>query len=280
LNGRDLTTSSILNDATDLVRATASPWGALLVIAALPFRFLQVEFVERLAQLGGEAKHYGRALQNTASLAIAAFILLLFFRAVYVRACRLADAGESRQLSLAPFRLSLASLAVYLVTGLAFQTLSILLCFTVIAIPILAIFGGLAAATSDQPRTPSLGTAVRLLGRYTARPATLVGLMLVLAVAFLIIAINLFFTFALLLCMAGGLACVDTTRFDALFTPTSRLFDLLIVAGALALLEPFWMAISVTYVKRVDSRRSGDDLRSWFSELTTEDEPLVAGGER
>jgi hypothetical protein len=207
-------------------------------------------------------------------------VLLMIGRGLFVRACRLADENDELLLSARAIRHSYTSLAVSVVVGLFFQSLSILLCFTVIAIPILAIFAGIAVATSDQQRTPSLLAALRLLGRYTARPATLIGLMLVLSVAFLIVAINLYFGFGLIEWVAGGLGGVDTTRWSALFSPTSRLFDLLLSAGALALLEPFWLAICFTYVKRVDARRSGADLRAWFADIAGDSALVSAGGER
>lgn len=267
MTDRDLSIPTILNDAIDVVRQTASPWGALLFLAALPFRFLQVEFVERLAQLGSEAKHYRHALQNTATLAMLAFVLLTVARLVFVRACSLSGSGQLARGPLLPLRVAPASLALYLVLALLFQTISIVLSFTILVIPIAAILTGVAAAVCERLRTPSLSASLRPLGRYTARPSTLTGLLLVLAVAFLVIALNLYFGFLLLLWLAHGVGGFDVTRWSALFSLSSRLFDLLLVAGALALLEPFWFAICSTYVKRIDSHRSGDDLRAWLHEL-------------
>jgi hypothetical protein len=281
LSERDITTSSILNDAVDLVRRNASPWGALVVVAALPFRFLPVEFIERLIRLGSEATHYRNALQQTATLAMIAFVLLLVARVVFARSCNLSDTAGERLAWSAPLRAPLASVALYVVLGLALQTLSVLISFTLIAIPVLAIFSGIAVATCEQSGAdPSIAGAIKRLGGYTERPAVLLGLMLVLTAAFCIIALNLYFAFTLLLWLAGGVGGFDTARWSTLFSPTSRLFDFLVLAGAMALLEPFWIAISVSFVNRLDARRTGADLRAWFEEIAAEEPLASAGGER
>src|SRR5438477_4022515 len=46
-----LSTTAVLDEAADAVRLTAAPWGGLLIITALPYRFAQAIFADRLLAL-------------------------------------------------------------------------------------------------------------------------------------------------------------------------------------------------------------------------------------
>ena len=41
-----LSTTSVLDEAADVARLTASPWAALLILTEIPYRFLQAVFVD------------------------------------------------------------------------------------------------------------------------------------------------------------------------------------------------------------------------------------------
>ncbi|HYO75389.1 MAG TPA: hypothetical protein VE010_02905, partial [Thermoanaerobaculia bacterium] len=84
-----LSTTSVLDEAADVVAATAAPWAGILILTALPYRILQALFLEQLIEVGSEAAHYGNLLGGTANLIVATFVLALWGRAVYARACRL-----------------------------------------------------------------------------------------------------------------------------------------------------------------------------------------------
>ncbi|HWW60893.1 MAG TPA: hypothetical protein VN181_05940, partial [Thermoanaerobaculia bacterium] len=85
-----LSTTSVLDESSDVVRLVAAPWAGVLLATSIPYRFMQVLFFEQLLAVGSKAQHYGRALGTTANLTILAFVVSLFGRAVYARACRLA----------------------------------------------------------------------------------------------------------------------------------------------------------------------------------------------
>src|SRR4051812_40313158 len=57
-----LSTTSVLDETTDAVAHVAAPWGGVLILTSIPYRFLQVLFIERLDALRDSATHYGRAL--------------------------------------------------------------------------------------------------------------------------------------------------------------------------------------------------------------------------
>jgi hypothetical protein len=41
----------------------------------------------------------------------------------------------------------------------------------------------------------------------------------------------------------------------------------MIIAGALLVIEPFWIAANVLLVRKAGAAETGDDLRVWFEEL-------------
>ena len=41
----------------------------------------------------------------------------------------------------------------------------------------------------------------------------------------------------------------------------------IVTAGAIMLVEPFWIAAYVVFVRKAGAQESGDDLRAWFAEL-------------
>jgi hypothetical protein len=47
----------------------------------------------------------------------------------------------------------------------------------------------------------------------------------------------------------------------------NRRYVLMIIAGALLVIEPFWIAANVLLVRKAGVAESGDDLRVWFEEL-------------
>jgi hypothetical protein len=41
----------------------------------------------------------------------------------------------------------------------------------------------------------------------------------------------------------------------------------MLIAGAILIVEPFWIAAQVVFVRKAGAEESGDDLRTWFDEL-------------
>ena len=77
---------------SDAVALAAVPWAGVLVLTSLPYYFLQVLFLDRLAEVGNAAAHYGRALGALANWTIAAFVVSLWGRAVWAARARRRDA--------------------------------------------------------------------------------------------------------------------------------------------------------------------------------------------
>ena len=49
-----LSTTSVLDESAAVVRATVSPWAALLLATSIPYRFMQIVFADRLIELGSK----------------------------------------------------------------------------------------------------------------------------------------------------------------------------------------------------------------------------------
>src|SRR5438094_331428 len=73
-----LSTTSVLDEMSDAVALAAVPWAGVLVLTSLPYYFLQVLFLERLAEVGNAASHYGRALGALANWTLLAFVVSLW----------------------------------------------------------------------------------------------------------------------------------------------------------------------------------------------------------
>src|SRR3954469_229336 len=58
-----LSTTSVLDESATVVRATVSPWAGLLLATSIPYRFMQIVFIDRLIELGSKAAQYGDVLR-------------------------------------------------------------------------------------------------------------------------------------------------------------------------------------------------------------------------
>ena len=79
-----LSTTSVLDESAAVVRVTISPWAALLLATSIPYRFMQIVFIDRLFELGSKASQYGDVLRTTADITCAAFLLSLIGRAIMI----------------------------------------------------------------------------------------------------------------------------------------------------------------------------------------------------
>jgi len=89
----------------------------------------------------------------------------------------------------------------------------------------------------------------------------------VFAVAVLIVFVNLYFVFQIGLWLAGAIPGVDPTPWETVLSPDNRSFLLVLVAGAVLAVEPFWVAALTVFVHKARSRDTGEDLRLWFERL-------------
>jgi len=267
-----LSTTEILNATSDLVARVSVPWGAILLLTLLPYRFLQVHFIETLISVGPDASQYGEALLRYALATCAALLLAMYGRLVFLRACRLA-ASPLRAPGAEAFKVRPLTFLTLVYTGLLFEILLVLLSFTIIAIPIVLIFAALAAVTADRVTKPSLLEPLKQVMQQATNAKSLAGIIFTFLFGFAVALLNLQMIFQLGVWMAGGITGFDLSRWQALLSYHTRLFILLTTAGALMIAEPFWLAAHLVYVAGRESRQSGEDLREWFYELRGLDRP-------
>lgn len=261
-----LSTTAVLDETADVV-AAAAPWAAIVLVTGLPYRFLQLVFIERLIDLGAEAKHYANALGTLATLTVIAFAVSLAGRAVWIRVCGLAHKGAPIRTRDA-FRVRPAALLSYLFTSALIAALDYSLWMSILAIPILVVVAGLAAGTMELNERPSLAEPLRLIVRYSKNAKIVTALLFVFFVALVVAIINLYAAFALGLWLAHAFSSAGLARWDLLLRPTNGHFFGMLVAGAIVAVEPFWLAANVVLVRKAGVAESGDDLRQWLEELT------------
>ena len=261
-----LSVGEIVDDAGELASAVARPWMGLLWLTAIPLRLGQAHFVARVVELGTEARQYGDHLGDLALGLTAAFLVSLWGRAVFVRACALRLRGLTVA-GPAPLRLPAAGFLSYVYVALLVEMASYLTCFTLVMVPFFVLAAGLAAATFPQHHEGGLLRPLARIARQGAQALPLTGLVVVFAAALVLAAINLYFVFQLGLWLAGGVAGADTTRWASLLSASNPRFRFVVLAGAAVVVEPFWLAALVVYVHKLESRTTGEDLRLWFERL-------------
>jgi hypothetical protein len=260
-----LSITSVLDEATDVVSMTAAPWAGVLVATALPYRFLQALFFDQLIEVGKDASQYGRLLGGTANLTIAAILIALWGRAVYARACRLAmgrDATPGREV----WRVPAAALASYFLTSSIVLVAGTLSVFTCLGLWVVAVVAGLAIGTIELNERVSVLEPFRLIRRY-ARTTTLLGMSFVFFCGLFVALVNLAAAFGLGVWALSAIGGFDAPRWELLFSGENRRYLLMLVAGALVAVEPFWVAAHVVFVRKAGAQERGDDLRAWFEEL-------------
>src|ERR1043165_8266062 len=114
-----LQTIGIINAAVQTVVRVASPWMGVLWMTALPLRLLQAYFVYQLSFLQ-EPQYYFYYLWKLAAMVFAAFILSLYGRAVFVRACYIAS-DSARDSKLEPLKVPLSDLIPYVYSALMLE---------------------------------------------------------------------------------------------------------------------------------------------------------------
>jgi hypothetical protein len=262
-----LTTTSVLDEATDVVSMSA-PWAGLLIATALPYRFLQALFLDQLLEVGSAASHYGNLLGTTANVTVATILLAFWGRAVYARACRLAlghrgaPGGEA-------LRVRPVALASYVLTGATALLIGYVSLFTIVGFIVAVIFSGIAVGTMELNERVSVAEPFRKIFHFTKRVGIPIALSLVFLCALFVALFNLVVAFQLGQWLAGAVGGFDAPNWQVLFSGANRRFVLILFAGAIVLIEPFWIAAQVVFVRKAGAEESGDDLRRWFEELTT-----------
>jgi hypothetical protein len=261
-----LSTTSVIDEAAEVVSMTAAPWAALQIATALPYRFLQALFLDQLIEVGADASKYGHLLGTTANMIVATVLLALWGRAVYARTCRLAmarGANPGREV----LRVPPAALLSYILTASTAILLGYVSLVTVFGFLVAVMFAGAAVGTIELNERVSLGRPFAHVFRYTKTVRIPVALVLVFFCALGVAFVNLIAAFQLCAWLATALGGFDAPGWQVLFTGENRRFILMLCAGALLIVEPFWIAANVVFVRKAGAEESGDDLRTWFEEL-------------
>jgi hypothetical protein len=262
--------SAVLDESAELVSRDVPGWAALLALTSLPLRFLEVHFLNRLFQLDQSAELYVGYLVSLSWLVAVAFLPALWGRAIYAHACSLTLSGSrhSRQIPLRlALRLPIRTLVSYAYAATVAELLIVAFGWTWVAMPLLALYAGLVAATSPLQERPGL-LAPLLLPIRRLRPVfPFLGLTAVFALALSIVGLNLFALFQIGLALAKGTTGLDLSWWSVNLSLDNDQFILLIVAGAVTVLEPFWIAALVAALRRARAQESGEDLAAWFAEV-------------
>jgi hypothetical protein len=283
----------VLDDAAELVVRGVPEWAAVLALAALPLRLLEVHFANRLLQLGTHAAGHLHHLLSISWLVTLALLPALWGRAVFARACALALQSGLRVPPGLALRLPVSGFAGYLYAAMVWDGLFQLVGWALVPLPLLALGSGLAAATAPMtadsaaagnagnagdgddgglaPRSrPGPLASLALALRGAPPPAACLGLLVTFGAALVVAYVNLFALVRIGLWLAGGVAGLRLSAWSVALGFGNRHFLLLLLAGAVALVEPFWLAALVVGVRASRARESGEDLVRRFAELRTD----------
>jgi hypothetical protein len=266
MNGPRPGLGEILDEGAELVRGVAAPFVGILALTSLPLRLGQAHFASRIVELGDEVGQYGDHLAGIALWLGLALVVSLWGRAVFVRAVSL-HARTLQDPGPAAFRLSPVGFLAYVYVALLTEIAFYATCLGVVLVPVLVLLAGLAAAVSPRMERANLLDPLRLVGRNGAQGLLLAGLLLVFIAAYVLAAVNLYLIFQLGLWLAGGVPGFDATRLTGLLQPDNPRFFCVLLAGGWLLVEPYWLAALAAYTQKLESRKSGEDLRLWFARL-------------
>lgn len=266
----------ILDDAHGAVARIASPWVGVLWLLTMPYRFAQVYFARELIELGAEAGRYADHLESLAFTLFALLLPAIYGRSVYVRACQLGLQSGMR-VGREAFRVPAAHLVNSAYAAVLCEVLFAMTAWMFITVPLLAAPTGLVYAAATRTDRPSLIRPLAEIGSLLTGFKAMLGLVATFAVALPIAYLNLFMAMRLGLWAAGALGAESLPRWEHLLRPIHPMVQilpgeplaiLLCAAGALLLVEPFWLAGLTVYVHRTRLRHSGEDLRLRFRLLT------------
>jgi len=261
-----LSTTSVLDEAADAVRIAAAPWVAVLILTSIPYRFAQALFVDRLLELGSNASRYGNYLTSIATMTMLAFVVSRWGRLVFARAVRLASesgASPKREAVRIPFATFLNYLYVSAFAEVA-NLMTLIICITP---ALFTMFSGLAIGSAEMNDHPSFAAPFRRIARYGRNLRIVAALMFIFICAIVVAMLNVAAAFGFGFWLAGSIGGWDAHRWGLLISPENRRFMLVVIAGAVIALEPFWIAAHVTLVRKAGAEETGDDLRAWFEEL-------------
>jgi hypothetical protein len=265
---------ALFDEGTELV-TKLPPWLAVLWLTALPARLCLAAFLVETTTLGVSGGGHGRYLYVLAYATLALWLLSLYGRQVFIRACRRAMEGDttiaSGGLRVPPGELAGAVLAAFVVE-LAFWGL-----FFTVLVPVAMVAGGALAAVAAPRAGPRLWRGLHEMASASGRVLTLAFLLLLCLVALVIAFFNLHLVFALSVwLLASVVAPLDLPAWGKVLSGDNSLYMALLVAGASLLVEPFWLAAMTVHVERVRAQSSGEDLRQAFEDIRRRDTEQAA----
>lgn len=273
---RDLLSPVGILDATHgAVARTAAPWLGVLWLLTIPYRFAQVYFIRELVDLGAKAPQYSAHLEAIAWGMFGLLLPAVLGRTIYVRACLLGLQSGGR-VGREALRVPAAQLMNSMYGALLVEVLFAMTVWTFVAAPLLAAPAGLVYVAALRTEKPGVIRPLVEVGRLMLGFKAMTGLLATFAVALLIGYVNVAMAFRGGLWVAGALGGDDLTRWEHLLrphpvvglVPAEPLAALICLAGALLIVEPFWLASLTVYVHRARLRQSGEDLRLRFRTLT------------
>jgi hypothetical protein len=253
----------LVDDAADAVGRVPA-WVGLLWLTALPSRLLLAFLCVRLLELGESAVHHAFWIRRMAFLLLCAWLLSLWGRQAFVRACRHAF-QSSRPAPAALLRVPIREMAAHVASALAAEALFWATLVTVAAPPFVTLGAALAAAVPATAPSPRL--ALQAVWDAIAPFSRLVRLLLLFLLAVPIAGLNLHVLAHAIAWLASGFAGVDVAPWSAVLDLRNPTYTALLLTGAFLLLEPLWLASVAAHVERTRARSTGEDLRRWFSEL-------------
>ena len=129
------------------------------------------------------------------------------------------------------------------------------------------MLSGLAIGTMEQNSEPGIRGPLRRLARFGGGSRIVASLALVFFCAFVVALLNVATLVSVIVSLASTVGGWDAARWHVLLSIHNRRYVLTIIAGALLIIEPFWIAANVLLVRKSGAAETGDDLRVWFEEL-------------
>lgn len=259
--------SAVLDESVELVSRDVPGWAALLALASLPLRFLEAHFFNRLLQLDESAPQYVTYLISLSWLVAFAFLPAVWSRAVYAHACSIALSGSRQVPASLALRLPVRTLVSYAYAATVAELLIVALGWTWVAMPVLALYAGLLAATAPLQERPGLLAPLLVPLRRLRSVFSFLGITAVFVLALPIVALNLYVLFQIGLALATGTSGLDLSWWNVALSAENQQFVILVLAGAVTVLEPFWIAALVAAMRRARAQESGEDLAAWFADV-------------
>jgi hypothetical protein len=264
---------ALLDEGADLV-TTLPPFLAVLWLTALPARLLLAAFVVETTTKAS-AQGAGRYVYVLAYATLAVWLVSLYGRQVFIRACRRAMEGDTGVAS-AGLRVPAGELAGAVLAAFVVELTFWGLLFTVL-VPVAMLPGGALAAVAAPRAGPRLWKGLREMASSSGSVLTLAFLLLLCLVALCIALVNLHLVFALSVALLGSVvAPLDLPAWGRVLSGENPLYMALLLAGASLLVEPFWLAAMTVHVERVRAQSSGEDLRQAFEDIRRRDTEQAA----